>query len=127
MKSKDPLRGKKLTKLFKLNHLHLTGRALKMFPTTFQLNYTANTNCYTQLLINKGNSVDKTWHNHRMPTDFNLPLNPSWNTVCDSVVPASCYCQESDGRKRKKRKSVMKKCPMERCTQQPFIKCWAHL
>lgn len=62
-----------------------------MFTPTSLLNDTANTKDFTQPLVNKGNGADDEC-NHQM--NFNIPLNPSWNTVCDSVMPATCYLHE---------------------------------
>lgn len=58
--------------------------------------------------------MDDTWYNQPMPTNFNLPLNPSWKTVCDSAVAASCYLRECDCQKKKKKEHVTKKCFQEK-------------
>lgn len=57
----------------------------------------------THLLINKGDSEDNTWHNQLMPTNFNLPLNLSWDLLCDHVVRASCYLHECHRHKKDKK------------------------
>lgn len=98
-KSKNNFSRKKSTMHHKQNHLYLTSKVVWMFTPTFQLNYTANRNILHSSLLTK----KIVWMQHDIITRcqlFNLPLNPSWNMVCDSVVPASCYLHEYDCRKK---------------------------